>query len=210
MHCASSAIQDQPLLLLVIFPSLGMSEKTEKVTTASSRSFDGSEDFFSELLFLDKGLKSQQGALQLFWNKIKFEGFTIDFKSNKWLLWSKRLELDTRKRPFPLFFWKKTDLTGKIKASPNLPAGAGKFPPVTCGNRSQSLPAEIFACIRRYFYLRISVTAAFAGNFARASFTVLFRRTDCPLSLNNFSPTAVQWRSLSETQYGFLLGLETW
>ena len=71
--------------------------------------------------------------------------------------------------PFPL---KKADLTGTIKASPNLPAGAGKFPPVTCGNRWQSLPAEIFACIRRYFYLQISWPAAFAGIFARTSFTV--------------------------------------
>ena len=39
LHCVSIAIQDQLLLLLVIFPLLGMSEKTKKVTTASSRSF---------------------------------------------------------------------------------------------------------------------------------------------------------------------------
>ena len=59
-----------------------------------------------------------------------------------------------------------------IQASRKLPAGAGKFPPVTCGNRRQSLPAEIFACIRRYFCLRNKIAAAIAGNFARASFTV--------------------------------------
>ena len=47
MHCVSSAIQDQLLFLLDIFPSLSTSDKTEKVTTASSRFFDGSEDFFS-------------------------------------------------------------------------------------------------------------------------------------------------------------------
>ena len=77
---------------------------------------------------------------------------------------------------FSPFLLKKADLTGTIKASPNLPAGAGKFPPVTCGNRRQSLPAEIFACIRRYFYLQISLPAAFAGNFARASFTVYIQK----------------------------------
>ena len=49
--------------------------------------------------FLNNGLKSQQGTIQRFWNKIKFEGLTIDFKGNKWLLWSRCLELDKRKRP---------------------------------------------------------------------------------------------------------------
>ena len=49
--------------------------------------------------FLDNGLKSQQETLQLFWNKIKFEGFTTDFKGNIWLLWSRCLEMDKRKRP---------------------------------------------------------------------------------------------------------------
>ena len=59
-----------------------------------------------------------------------------------------------------------------MKTSCELPAGAGKFPPDTRRNRRQSLPAEIFACIRRYFYLRNSLPAAIAGKFARASFTV--------------------------------------
>ena len=44
---------------------------------------------------------------------------------------------------------KRSALTGTVKASRKLPAGAGKFPPFTCGNRRQSLSAEIFACIRR-------------------------------------------------------------
>ena len=66
MHCVSNAIQDQLLLLLVILPSLGMSEKTEKVTTTIPDHFDDSEDFFSELFSLDNGLKSQQGTVQLF------------------------------------------------------------------------------------------------------------------------------------------------
>ena len=48
-----------------------------------------------------------------------------------------------------------------IKTSGELPAGAGKFPPVTRRDRRQSVPAEIFACIRRYFYLQISLPAAF-------------------------------------------------
>ena len=131
--------------------------------------FNSREDFLSELFFLDDGLKSQQGTVQLFWNKIKFEGFTIDFKGKKWLPWPRCLELDKRKRPE---VWKKTARTRTIKSSCELSAGAGKFPPITRENRRQSLPAEIFACIRRYFYLRISVLAAFAGIFARASFTV--------------------------------------
>ena len=67
---------------------------------------------------------------------------------------------------------KKSARTRTIKTSCELPAGAGKFPPVTRRNRRQLVPAEIFACILRYFYLRISLPAAFAGNFARASFTV--------------------------------------
>ena len=74
--------------------------------------------------------------------------------------------------PFPFPFEKKTVMTGTIKASPNLPAGAGKFLPVTRGNRRHSLPAEIFACMCRYFYLQIILLAAFAVHFARASFTV--------------------------------------
>ena len=59
-----------------------------------------------------------------------------------------------------------------MKSSCELPAGAGKFPPVTRRNRRHLVLADIFACIRRYFYLRISSPAAFAGNFAGASFTV--------------------------------------
>ena len=68
--------------------------------------FDGSGDFFSEF-FLYNGLKSQQGTLQLFWSKIKFEWFIIGFQSNKWLIWSKCLELHKRIRAFPLPLWKK-------------------------------------------------------------------------------------------------------
>ena len=55
--------------------------------------------FSASCFFLDNALKSQQGTVQLFWKKIKFEGFTIDFKGNKCLLWSSCLELDKRKRP---------------------------------------------------------------------------------------------------------------
>ena len=107
--------------------------------------FDGSEEFFSELCFLDNGLESQQGTVQLLWNKIKFEGFTIDFKGNKWFLWSKCLELDKSETSLGL---KKFARTRTIKTACELPAGAGKFLPVTRGNRRQTVPAEIFACIR--------------------------------------------------------------
>ena len=68
--------------------------------------------------------------------------------------------------------WKKSALTGTIKASRKLSAGSGKFPPVTCGKRGQLLPAEIFDCICRYFYLRNSLPAVIAGKFARAIFTM--------------------------------------
>ena len=54
---------------------------------------------FSASCFFGNGLKSQQGRIQRFWNKFKFERFTIDFKGNKWLIWSNCLELDKKKRP---------------------------------------------------------------------------------------------------------------
>ena len=76
--------------------------------------------------------------------------------------WSKRLSLDLEK----------SALTRTIKVSPNVPAGAANFPPVTCGNRRQSLPAEIFARIRGSFCLRNMMRGAVASIFARASFTV--------------------------------------
>ena len=60
MHCVSSGIQDQLLLLLDVFPSLGMSEKTEEMTTTNLDDFYGSEKFLSELCFLENGWKSQQ------------------------------------------------------------------------------------------------------------------------------------------------------
>ena len=100
---------------------------------------------FSAAVFLDNGLKSQQGTVQFFWNKIKFEGFTIDFKGNKWLLWSKCLELNKIETSLGL---KKFARTLTIKTSCELPTRAGNFPTVTRENRRQSVPAEIFACIR--------------------------------------------------------------
>ena len=156
MHCVSNAIQDQLLLLLVMFLSLGIVRKPKKWQQPVRDHFDGSENFFSELLLLDSGLKSQQGTIQRFWNKIKFEVFTIDFKGNKWLLWSRCLELDKRKSPE---VWKNSPGREQKKLHVNY-------------LRTQLVPAEIFACIRRYSYLRISLLAALAGNFARASFTV--------------------------------------
>ena len=112
MHSVSSAIQDQFLFLLDMFPSLGMGEKKpRKWQQPAPDHFDGSEDFFSELFFLDNGLRSQQGTVPILWNRIKFEGFTINFKGNKWLLCSKCLELDKRKRPW---VWKfRSDTSNK-------------------------------------------------------------------------------------------------
>ena len=46
---------------------------------------------------------------------------------------------------------KKSTLTRTINASRKLPASAGKYPPVTCGNRRQSVHAENFAASAGYF-----------------------------------------------------------
>ena len=46
---------------------------------------------------------------------------------------------------------KKSTLTRTINASRKLPSGAGIFPLVTCGNHSQSLYAEKFACGHRKY-----------------------------------------------------------
>ena len=110
---------------------------------------------FSASFFWITVWRASKEQSNFFWNKFKFEAFTIDFKGNKWLLWSRCLELDKKIRP-------EVARTRTIKTSCELPAGAGKFPPVTRLNRRQSLP----------FYLRISLPAGFADNIARASFTV--------------------------------------
>ena len=80
MDCVWSAFQDQLLLLLDIFPSLGMSENNQKVTTASSRSC-WCEEFSSELCFWDNGLKSQQGAVQLFVTETNLKGLPLTSKA---------------------------------------------------------------------------------------------------------------------------------
>ena len=100
MHCVSSGIQDLILLLLDIILSLESCERSQKRQKAVSNHFGDNEDFFIEMyFFLDNGLKSQQWKVQLFWNKIKFGGFTVDFKGSKRLFRSKCLVLDKRKRP---------------------------------------------------------------------------------------------------------------
>ena len=100
--------------------------------------------------------KANNERSNFFGNRIIFEEFTSELKGSNWLHWWNCSILDKRKALI------KVDLTGKIKASRNLPAGAGKLPPVTCGNRTQSL----------HFYLRNSLPVAIADKFARASFTV--------------------------------------
>ena len=112
--------------------------------------FDGGEDFFSELVFLDNSLKSQQETVQLFWNKIKFEGFTIDFKGDKWLLCSRCLELNKRKR---LEVWKNPPGREQWKLHVNYLRAQVNFRQIraeTAGNRylRRFLPASagIFTC----------------------------------------------------------------
>ena len=67
---------------------------------------------------------------------------------------------------------RKSALTGTIQTSGKIPASAGKLPPVICGKRNQSLPAETSACILRYFYLQNSLREAIEVKFARATFAV--------------------------------------
>ena len=85
---------------------------------------------------------------------------------------------------------KKSTLTRTINASRKLPASAGEFLPVTCGNFRQLLPAENFACVPQLFFRRNSIRAATAGNFARASFTVYnvkLARAKSPANAVNFT-----------------------
>ena len=106
--------------------------------------------FSASCFFLDNGLKSQQETVQFFWNKIKFEGFTIDFKGNKWLFWSRCLELDKRKRPE---VWKNRPAREQWKLHVNYLRGQVNFPQLrseTAGNRylRRFLPASAgnFTC----------------------------------------------------------------
>ena len=64
-------------------------------------------------------------------------------------------------------------LTRKIEASLKIPAGAGNLPPLTCGNCRQSLPAKIFVCVRKKFYMPNKLLTAIANKFACTSFTML-------------------------------------
>ena len=155
--------------------------------------FDGSEDFFSERFFWILVWRASKEHFNAFGTKSILKGSPMTSKETNgsfgqgvwnWI-----------KGNVPRFEKIRSD--ANIETSCELPAGAGKFPPVTRRNRRQSVPAEIFACIRRYFYLRISLPAAFAGNFARASFTVYAKskkvwkllQSSTPLTL---SPTLKQ------------------
>ena len=82
MHCVSNGIQHQVLLLLDIILSLENCERSQKWQQPVPDHFSDSEKFFIEMYFLDNGLKSQQWTVQLFWNRIKFKGLTIDFKGS--------------------------------------------------------------------------------------------------------------------------------
>ena len=55
-------------------------------------------NFSASCIFLYNGLNNQQWTVQLR-NTIKFEGFIVDFKGSKWLLWSSCLILDKGKVP---------------------------------------------------------------------------------------------------------------
>ena len=130
--------------------------------------FDGSEDFFSELFFWITVWRASKEQSNFFGTKSNLKGSPLTSKATNGYfvqgVWNWKKETS----------WglKKTARTRTMKTLCELPAGAAKFPPDTRRNRRQSLPAEIFACIRWYFYLRNSLPAAIAGKFARASFTM--------------------------------------
>ena len=141
------------LLLLVIFPSLGMSEKTEKVTIASSRSFWWLWRLLQRAVFSWITVwRASKEQLNVFGTKLNLKGPPLISKATNGYfgqgVWN------WIKRNVPRFEKILPDANNKNFIRSFLPAGAGKFPPVTRRNRRQSLPAEIFACIRRYFCTR--------------------------------------------------------
>ena len=104
-----------------------------------------SRDCLRNCIFLDNGLDSQHWTVHLLRRRKVLKGLPLT--SNAASGYFGPVVWHYIKESVPSF--EKTILTHTIKASGNLIAGEGKFPPVTSGNRSQSLTAEIFAWIRR-------------------------------------------------------------
>ena len=63
--------------------------------------------FSANFIFSDNGLNSQQWSVHLFRKRIIFEGFTIDFKGSKGLLW-----------PI-IWYWRKGDIPSFQKIHPD-------------------------------------------------------------------------------------------
>ena len=103
--------------------------------------FDGSDNFFSELFFCITVWRASKEHSNSFETKSNLKCSPLTSKATSGYFGQCVWNWIKGNVPFP-FPFKKADLTGTIKALPNLPVGAGKFPPVTCGNRRQSLPAE--------------------------------------------------------------------
>ena len=112
-------------------------EKQKKWQQPVPDLFDGTEEFFSELFFLDNGLKSQQGTVQLFGTKSNLKGSPLTSKATSGY--------------FVQSVW--ICIKGNVPRFEKicLDANNKNFMWITCrcGNRRQSVPAEIFACIRR-------------------------------------------------------------
>ena len=149
MHCLSSEVQNQLILLLYIFPSLGKSEKTEKMTTASSLSFWWHWRLFQRAVFLDKGLKIQQGTVQLFWSKIKFEAPLTSKATSGYIGQS-------------AWNWIKGNVPRFEKIHPD--ANKKNFMWITCGSRYISAscprrPQEIGTCGGFCLHLRVILPA---------------------------------------------------
>ena len=125
--------------------------KPRKWQQPVSDHFDGIEDFFSELLFWVTVWRASREQSNFFETKSNLKGSPLTSKATSCYFgqsvwnWIKKMSLS----PFLL---KKANLTGTKKFSPNLPTGAGKFPPVTCGNRKAIVTCGDF-CLHPQVFL---------------------------------------------------------
>ena len=105
--------------------------------------FDGSEDFSVELFFWITVWRASKEQSNFFGTKSNLKCSPLTSKATSGYVGQS--VWNWIKGNFPRF--EKSAHTRTMKTSPELLAGAGKFPPVTRGNRRQSVPVEIFACV---------------------------------------------------------------
>ena len=79
--CVSIAVQHRLLLLRDIFPSHGMSEKNQKSDNSQFPIILIVVKTFSASCFLDSGLMSQQGTIQIFGTESNLKGLPLTSKA---------------------------------------------------------------------------------------------------------------------------------